>query len=69
METSKLPDHALLTDPRWSEAGDRLLLFKKRVYVAKHSGIRDEILHRNYDDPHAGHFGYAKTLTLLKRKY
>jgi transposase InsO family protein len=45
-----------------------ILHFEGRYYIP--SGLlRRELLKQNHDDPHAGHFGYEKTLELLRRKY
>ena len=45
-----------------------LLLYKNRLYIPP-SLLRRESLRLNHDDPLAGHFGYARTLELLRRKY
>ena len=47
---------------------DRLLLFKNKLYVPP-GLLRREVVRRNHDDPLAGHFGFARTLTLIQREY
>jgi len=37
--------------------------------VPDDTAVRAEILTINHDDPIAGHFGVAKTLELVQRKY
>jgi hypothetical protein len=39
------------------------------LYVPLDYALRAQVLRMHYDDAHAGHFGYAKTLDLLRRKY
>ena len=48
---------------------DGILRYKGRINVPNSALVWAEILLRNYDDPHAGHFGAHKTLELLQRKY
>ena len=48
---------------------DGTLKYRNRVYVPNGAAICAEILRKNHDDPHAGHFGTQKTLELLQRKY
>ena len=47
---------------------DKILCFKGKWYIP-HGLLRRELLRQNHDDPNAGHFGYARTLELLRRKY
>jgi hypothetical protein len=53
----------------WREDSTGLLRFDGRVYVPDDAAVRAEILTINHDDPIAGHFGVAKTLELVRRKY
>ena len=46
-----------------------ILRYKGRIYVPSSALVRAKILLKNYDDPHAGHFGAHKTLKLFQRKY
>ena len=39
------------------------------LYVPERGGCRSEVLKRHHDDPWAGHFGYLRTLELIRRKY
>jgi hypothetical protein len=39
------------------------------LYVPLDYALRAQVLRIYYDDAHVGHFGYAKTLDLLRRKY
>ena len=53
----------------WSFDNEDLLRYKGQLYVPKDSALRQELISRCHDDPLAGHFGAAKTLELLRRKY
>ena len=48
---------------------DSILRYKSRIYVPNSAPVRAEILSKNHNDPHAGHFGAHKTLELLQYKY
>ena len=48
---------------------DGLVRRHGNVYVPEYGGARLEILRRHHDDPLAGHFGHARTLELIRRKY
>jgi hypothetical protein len=39
------------------------------VYIPRDGSVRQEIMKICHDDPLAGHFGQAKTLELVSRKY
>jgi hypothetical protein len=46
------------------------LLYKAdALVVPKDAALRAELLRIHYDDPMSGHFGPAKTIALLARKY
>ena len=53
----------------WSLGEDDLLRYKGLIYVPNDIALRQELISRCHDDPLAGHFGVAKTLELLRRKY
>ena len=57
-----------LSDSDWSEQ-DGLLLFKTRIYVPDITEIRLRLVRAHHDSPLAGHFGVARTVELLSRKY
>lgn len=47
---------------------DGLLLFRERLYVPP-GLLRREVIQLNHDDPLTGHFGFARTLAFIQRKY
>jgi hypothetical protein len=53
----------------WSFDADGLLRRGVAVFVPNDSAIRSELLMANHNDPMGGHFGVAKTLEILWRKY
>ena len=53
----------------WSIDDKNLLRHKNAIYVPNDPALKDEIMKRNHDDPHAGHFGTRRTLELIQRKY
>jgi hypothetical protein len=55
--------------PAWTIDHDGLMRYQGKAYVPPEGALRMEILRRNHDDPLAGHFGFRKTLELVKRKY
>jgi hypothetical protein len=55
-------------DP-WVFDSQGILRHKGRLYVPPEPSVRAEILQIHHDDPLAGHFGRAKTLELIARKY
>lgn len=59
-----------MPDPEESEwqLKDDLLCFKSKLYVPT-GVLRREAVRLNHDDPHAGHFGYLRTLELIRWKY
>ena len=48
---------------------DGILRYKNRIYMLKSATMQAEILLRNHNNLHAGHFGAHKPLKLLQRKY
>ena len=48
---------------------DEMIRYQDKAWVPPAESIRLELLRRHHDDPHAGHFGIAKTIALLRRKY
>ena len=59
--------------PRFSLSTTGLLLFDRRVYVPDYrpeqGNVRTRVLQQKHDHPTAGHFGFNKTLELLRRDY
>ena len=53
-------------DPDWNVSGG-VLYHGTQAYLPSPS--RGEAMRSNHDDPHAGHFGYLRTLELVRRKY
>ncbi len=53
----------------WQMGDDGLLRHKRALYVPKSPLVRSEILVVNYDDLYIGHFGFYRTLELVRRKY
>jgi hypothetical protein len=53
----------------WSIGPEGLLRFKERIYIPAGSNLRNILISIYYDDPLTGHFGYTRTLELMKRKY
>jgi hypothetical protein len=54
-------------EDKWKVKND-ILHFEERYYILSKL-LRRELLKQNYDDSHANHFEYEKTLELLRRKY
>ena len=52
----------------WCEH-EGILHFDGKLYVPPEGGAHAEVLWSNHDSPLAGHFGYARTLELIQRKY
>ena len=52
----------------WHEH-EGILHFDGKLYVPPEGGACAEVLWSNHDDPLMGHFGYARTLELIQRKY
>ena len=46
-----------------------LLRRNGKVQVPPKANLQQKILIKNYDDPLGGHYGQAKTVELLQRKY
>ena len=59
--------------PRYALSSSGLLLLNSRVYVPDHrpdrGHLRTRVLQEKHDHPTAGHFGFNKTLELLRRDY
>ena len=59
--------------PRFTLSPSGLLLMDRRVYVPQfrpeRGNLRTRVLQEKHDHPTAGHFGYNKTLELLRRDY
>jgi len=53
----------------WKIDANGLLRMNGKAYIPESSSLRGEIMLINHDDPHASHFGSAKTLELLRRHY
>jgi transposase InsO family protein len=65
----ELPLANELANGKWTLEADGVVCFQGRAYVPAGHGARAEILRRHHDDPLAGHFGYARTIELVRRKY
>ena len=63
------PSKQVAEDGKWSEDPTGLLLYEGNVYVPRDSALRAEVLRQHHDDVLAGHFGRARTLELVGRKY
>jgi hypothetical protein len=57
------------SQPGWSISTTNVLKRDGATYVPQDYAVKHELLKRYHDDPYAGHFGVARTLDLLKRKY
>ena len=59
--------------PRFSLTPSGLLLLDRRVYVPDHrperGNLRTRVLQEKHDHPTSGHFGFNKTMQLLRRDY
>jgi len=59
--------------PRFSLSSSGLLLMDRRIYVPEYRPERGNlctrVLQEKHDHPTAGHFGYNKTLELVRRDY
>jgi transposase InsO family protein len=53
----------------WKVDQEGLLRFGKAVYVPPEKALRSEVIQIHHDSATAGHFGVAKTLELIRRKY
>ena len=67
---SSLPSGSEMSDPEkeYWRLQEGLLLFRGRLYVPP-GLLRREVVRLNHDDSLAGHFGFARTLALIQRKY
>ena len=62
-------DHVAISEYWHIHPDDGLLQYDRRLYIPPHDGARTQLLRRLHDDPLAGHFGYQKTLELVRRCY
>ena len=62
-----------MPSPRYSLSPSGLLLLDRHVYVPDYcpeqGNVHTRVLQQKHDHPTAGHFGYNKTLELLRRDY
>jgi Integrase zinc binding domain len=63
----QLSDNILVRPWQLDDRG--LLRHKGSVYVPEDPTIRQEVIKANHDDSYAGHFGAARTIELVRRKY
>ena len=57
------------THAEWRVDPNGLLRYKGAIYVPNDPAVKQEIIKMNHDNPHAGHFGVAKTTEVIRRKY
>jgi len=53
----------------WHVDNQELLRRNGATYVPNDPAVRQEIIQINHDDPYGGHFGKAKTVEIVQRKY
>ena len=53
----------------WRVDQEGLLHYRGSAYVPNDPAVRQEIMKMNHDDPYGGHFGVARTMELIRRKY
>ena len=53
----------------WHVDNQGLLRRNGAAYVPNDPAVRQEIIQINHDDPYGGHFGKAKTVEIVQRKY
>ncbi len=53
----------------WAQDRDRIVTFRRCIYVSIGGGQQSEIIRTNHDLPWAGYFGVRRTLDLVSRKY
>eukprot|EP00253_Pinus_taeda_P006607 PITA_06607 len=46
-----------------------MLCFQKKIYIPNQSSIKEKILDENHRSPYAGHPGYQKLITSLRKEY
>eukprot|EP00253_Pinus_taeda_P012980 PITA_12980 len=46
-----------------------ILCYQKKIYIPNQSGIKEKILDENHRSPYAGHPGYQKLITSLRKEY
>jgi hypothetical protein len=68
-EVSRRLQEGLDQSIHWTKDEAGLLHYKGRVFVPEEAALRQELLMLFHDDPLAGHFGIARALELLQRKF
>jgi transposase InsO family protein len=68
-QPADLHPRAQLTKGGWSVDPCGAIHYKGKLFVPEYGGSRLNLLRRLHDDPLAGHFGYARTLELVRRNY
>lgn len=53
----------------WGICQKGLLRYDGRAYIPAIEAVVQEIMRTNHDDPQGGHFGTARTLDAIRRKY
>ena len=61
--------HGIPMKPGWEFDTRGILRYRSKVWIPKCEALKSELMERNHDGQAAGHFGHAKTLSLLRRKY
>ena len=46
-----------------------ILCYQKKIYIPNQSSIKEKILDENHRSPYAGHPGYQKLITTLRKEY
>ena len=55
--------------PRWTQDPQGFIRLDGRIFVPDRKDLRLRILQQTHDHPISGHFGYNKTLSLIRRDY
>ena len=66
-ESTAAPNRASLAP--WSVTERGIVRHAEALYVPEDEAVRTALLQRYHDDALAGHFGYDRTLELIRRKY
>lgn len=56
-------------DSKWNIGERDLLRYRGAAYVPPDKALQAEIMRNNHDDAQGGHFGVARTLAAIRRKY
>ena len=56
-------------NPRWTKDSDGFLRLDDRIYIPSSDDLRLRILRYKHDHILSGHYGYNKTLELIRREY